>query len=682
MDTNKVINNLDEKIDVAVNDLRENANAVNDQLQEVNESLSSFANAIKATASGEIVRVDGASPLQQSLSVKVRGVADPTKVTVTRSGKNLVRTYYDGTYNYNGITAVTNEDGSITLNGTATGANWLSIIRQDKNGFSLPSGDYVFSLGASLPTGCKSSVKEYNNGVAGLEILAIKTNMSYGIVSTDHRVQSFTWFIEILAGTTLNNFTVYPQIELGSEPTEFVKPNYQTLTPNADGTIDGVTYVFPSTTISTDTDGATLEVEYNVDTGKAIEDIASKIPNGSAFPFAEYSLPIVYFEGRTSGMTKDNAVNLNYTYGERSGTCTLKWQGSSSIAYPKKNYTVKFDNEFEAAEGWGAHKKYCLKADWIDASHLRNVISAKLWGDVVRSRATNALQTRLSALPNCGAIDGFPCFVVINGEWQGIYNFNIPKEDFMFGMGDGTREVILCGDNACAGNQFKAEAILDTLAGEGDTVAFEVEYAADEFADEDIQASLNRLITACINSDGTDIDTTIAQYLDIKSAIDYYVFTVLIKGGDIMDKNQILATYDGTKWFMSAYDLDTTFGQNWNGSAFLPSAYEGYISNYYNVSFATFANFHRLMELLYKYKRADVIARYKELREGVMSLSSVATKLYNYAGIIPISAHIAEQELWKGIPLASVKNVAQIVAWYQDRLNQVDKEIAALEDTL
>jgi hypothetical protein len=88
------------------------------------------------------------------------------------------------------------------------------------------------------------------------------------------------------------------------------------------------------------------------------------------------------------------------------------------------------------------------------------------------------------------------------------------------------------------------------------------------------------------------------------------------------------------------------------------------------------------MELLYRYKRADVIARYKELREGVMSLSSVATKFYNYAGIIPISAHIAEQDLWKGIPLASVKNVAQIVAWYQDRLKQVDKEIAALEDTL
>ena len=65
-----------------------------------------------------------------------------------------------------------------------------------------------------------------------------------------------------------------------------------------------------------------------------------------------------------------------------------------------------------------------------------------------------------------------------------------------------------------------------------------------------------------------------------------------------------------------------------------------------------------------------------------MSLSSVATKLYNYAGIIPISAHIAEQELWKAMPMASVKNAAQIVAWYQDRLNQVDKEIAALEEAL
>ena len=33
-------------------------------------------------------------------------------------------------------------------------------------------------------------------------------------------------------------------------------------------------------------------------------------------------------------------------------------------------------------------------------------------------------------------------------------------------------------------------------------------------------------------------------------------------------KNYFLATYDGTKWFFSAYDMNITYGLNWNGSAY------------------------------------------------------------------------------------------------------------------
>ena len=91
-----------------------------------------------------------------------------------------------------------------------------------------------------------------------------------------------------------------------------------------------------------------------------------------AFDPTVYGLPVLYLTGDTTGMSKDNAVSLEYVYGERSGTATVKWQGSSSLSYPKKNYTINFDNAFEAAEGWGIQKKYCLKANYIDHSHASN----------------------------------------------------------------------------------------------------------------------------------------------------------------------------------------------------------------------------------------------------------------------------------------------------------------------
>ena len=63
---------------------------------------------------------------------------------------------------------------------------------------------------------------------------------------------------------------------------------------------------------------------------------------------------------------------------------TIKIQGTSSLAYAKKNYTIKFfddpDHEVKSAVdvGWGSENEYCLKANWIDKTHCRNVVTAKL----------------------------------------------------------------------------------------------------------------------------------------------------------------------------------------------------------------------------------------------------------------------------------------------------------------
>lgn len=371
------------------------------------------------------------------------------------------------------------------------------------------------------------------------------------------------------------------------------------------------------------------------------------------FSYSGYPIPTVYFNGDITAMNKETAVTLSYVYGERSGTCTLKWQGNSSLEFPKKNYTVKFDNAFEAREGWGEQKKYCLKADWVDFSHCRNVVSAKLWGDIVRSRAESDLVTRLSALPNCGAIDGFPCFVVINGEWKGVYNFNIPKDSWMMGMGSGTKEAILCAEQWSDPTLFRAEAALSTN--------FEVEYKSDTFSNSEILTSLNRLINAVRNSAGTDIDTTIAQYVDIDSAIDYLIFAQLLHHKDGIGKNYILATYDGTKWFFSAYDLDLVFGNNSLAGIFDSAEENDTILS------------HKLFALLWTYKFEEIYTRYKEIVGNTMSQATVDSKFNNYCVSIPLAAYNADAELWKYIPCTSVSNIAQIITWYGERLNYMEK---------
>ena len=369
-----------------------------------------------------------------------------------------------------------------------------------------------------------------------------------------------------------------------------------------------------------------------------------------------WELPILRLTGSTEGMSKDNAVTLNYEYGERSGTCTCKWQGGSSISYEKKNYTIKFDNAFEAVDGWGEQKKYCLKANFIDHSHARNLVSAKLWGEIVAGRS--AVPTELSGLPNYGAVDGFPVIITLNGEFHGLYTFNIPKDAWMFGMGSGTQEAIICADKWVDATGFKAQALVDGSD-------FELEYVTDENNAGWVATSLNRLINACINSDGTDLDTTIAQYVDWDSAIDYFIFTVLLAGQDMTCKNYILATFNGTKWYFSAYDMDSTYGLYWDGKSFIHAGV--------TPTFELYAGSHRLMELIATYKKSALKARYAQLRGWIMSEDNVAYRFGNFISAISSPVLMQDVKKWTTIPSTTVSNATQIRDYYRMRVAYADK---------
>ena len=372
----------------------------------------------------------------------------------------------------------------------------------------------------------------------------------------------------------------------------------------------------------------------------------------------DYSLPILYLTGDTLQMSKDVAVDLAYKYGDLTGTASVKWQGSSSLSYPKKNYTVKFDQAFEVKEGWGAQKKYCFKANYIDHSHARNICSCKLWGEIVKSREN--VPTEFANLPNGGAIDGFPCVIMLNDEFHGLYTWNIPKDGWMFG----SPKAILCADAHTNATKFKALATLN-----GD---FELEYVEDESNTGWVLTSLNRAIQAVMDcSSASNLSSVVGQYIDIPSAIDYYIHTVDESADDGTDKNYILVTFDGTKWYFSAYDRDTVYGKYWNGQKFTSPAD-------LTVNFAGYAATHRMMYLIYTYSKVALKARANELRSGVKSEANVATVFSNFIGAIPSQIYAEDTRKWPTIPTSSASGLDQILNWYRLRRMIVDAEIEAM----
>ena len=411
------------------------------------------------------------------------------------------------------------------------------------------------------------------------------------------------------------------------------------------------TTLFPNTTIWVK-GGCDMFIEYEYD-----ESLKGTVAKVESFDPAYWGMTTLYLEGDMTGMTKDDAVELSWKYGDMSGTASVKWQGSSSIMLEKKNYTIVFDQAFEARNGWGAQRKYCFKANFVDASHARNVCSARLWGQVVKSRK-NAPDW-LTALPNGGAIDGFPCVIMLNGGFHGLYTWNIPKDGWMFGF-DGTepKGAILCADNSSSdATHFRGEATeLDA--------EYSYEYSTSEDDKDWIIPSLNRLINACVNSDGTDLDTTIAQYLDWESAIDHYIFTVLISGHDGVNRNHLLVTRDGVKWYFSEYDLDETFGNYLAGSQ---------MKAYFTPSFETMAVQHRVCELIKTYKASELKARYEQLRSNCMNDFNVPAEFGKFIIPIPAEAYRADSKRWPMIPGTAVSNFAQIDNFYSRVTRRADK---------
>lgn len=383
--------------------------------------------------------------------------------------------------------------------------------------------------------------------------------------------------------------------------------------------------------------------------------------SGGNVDYTAYSLPILHLTGDISAMTKDNAVDLAYAYGVRSGTASVKWQGNSSLSWDKKNYTIKFDNAFEAKEGWGAQKKYCFKANFIDHSHARNIVNAKLWGEVVKSRPLPP--NNLANLPNAGAIDGFPCIIILNGEFLGLFTWNIPKDGWMFGI-DGTenRAAIVCAEYICDATMFMTEATI------GDH--FDLEYVTNEDDAGWVQTSLNTLINACINSDGTDLDTVVAKYIDWNSVIDFYCFATLIGGFDLIGKNYLLVTFDGIKWRMGAYDMDSTHGLDWRGDKFTSVNVSPMPEEY--------ATIHHLMKLVRRYKYEELVERYKELRAGVLSDANVIQAFSNFIATIPAEVYRVDAEKWRSIPSTAASNLAQISEFYRMRAEAVDAEMYSM----
>lgn len=339
---------------------------------------------------------------------------------------------------------------------------------------------------------------------------------------------------------------------------------------------------------------------------------------------ANWSIPVVYITGSSltdwGDKTDVRDAVLTYTTEGRtifSTAITIKPQGSSSLYYDKKNFTIQLDAAITMEDRWGAQSKYCLKANYIDPTHAGNVVSARLAGEM------NAAYGVLEQAPNNGSIDGFPCWVVLNGEAAGLYCWDIPKDAWMFGMDtENPDHIVMCGEGWTDATLF--------YTSEFTWEDWSVEVGAEDDA---TYEKFRRLMDFVVNTSDEEFVEHFEEYLDLDACLNYFCFVCVSNAVDNVGNNTLMATYDGQIWAPALYDLDSLWGIRWDGMALECSGSALYTDNYL---------WQRMMALFYP----ELCARYAELREGILSEEHIWETFEAFTDSIPAEAYAWDTELW------------------------------------
>lgn len=343
-------------------------------------------------------------------------------------------------------------------------------------------------------------------------------------------------------------------------------------------------------------------------------------------------IPRIYLKGDISEMrekTDVRTVSAEYRDGNRSITAyaKLKVQGGSSMGYVKKNYTIKFFRDKSCSEkkkidfGWGGQSQYCLKANWTDKTHARNIVAARLAAEI------QGQYDVMRNAPNHGLVDGFPVEVYSNGDFLGLYTLNIPKDAWLFGMDKDKRNHLVF-----YGETWEPAGLFDALP---DFEHWSIEVGAES----DVNMNkLSRLFSFVINSTDEEFRKKFSEYLDLDSTLTYIIMVNLGMMYDNLGKNMLLVSYDGNVWYPSLYDLDSAWGVDYRSQKM-----KGYTQ-------VPVSDGNRLLRRVRENFSEELAERYFELRKTILSREHIMQEFYDFRAGIPEQTFEKERKQWGEIP--------------------------------
>ena len=269
----------------------------------------------------------------------------------------------------------------------------------------------------------------------------------------------------------------------------------------------------------------------------------------------EYGLPVVFLQNAPND---EVYVPSEIIYRGRSYQAEAKLRGASSLSYPKKNYTLRFDNNDRFSDEDKLNtilkrKKMVLTSTFDDNSYVRQRLAFHLWNTL----DTDHLQ-----------VQAFHVVVYLEGEYWGLYAMTDHVDRFLVQQHGLPIE----------GNLYKAvnhSANFDSVDDDGNDKdnlhqGFRKKEGCESEADSsgpcegDRFADLVELITFATTASDGEFAADLVSRIDTRDYENWWVLVMLTVAGDSAAKNSYhYHDPNGGRWRTVPWDFNHSFGQNW-----------------------------------------------------------------------------------------------------------------------
>lgn len=384
----------------------------------------------------------------------------------------------------------------------------------------------------------------------------------------------------------------------------------------------------------------------------------------------------------------------------------FKYRGASSSNYPKRSYAIKLRDAYgnsidRKILGYRSDNNWILDAMYIDRACMRNRVSTDLWNDYSVKPYYADRENKVRTGTRGEFVEVF-----LNGSYWGLYcltekmdrkqlklkkyvpasestTYKTEPHGFLYKSKDWSYEVLMGHKPDERTFPYTEVSKVYNYLGQESWCGFEQKYpdAKYEYVDwTPLRDAVNFVATTDVQS---TFDREIGNYFDLPILRDYYLLIELALATDNHGKNMFFYVYDqagaeGNKISVCPWDMDGTFGQNWEADTTYTQNtqqdFEEMLWKHEHGQLTLFLNL-KMGSLGWRKMLAD---RYCELRPTFFDPDKLAQRFLDYASLFADGyADIREQKKWgssQGRIHKKLQWGAQYAArWVKNRIKYMDK---------